>query len=279
MAQIDLGRLRFAWQGAWDNATAYELNDVVTNSNVIYVGIATSIPAGTLTTNTSYWAAMLDTSTFATDSDITTAVNNLVDSAPGALDTLNELAAALGDDASFSTTVTNSLAGKQDIVSGVSDTEIGYLDGVTSGIQGQLDTKQDIVANVSDTEIGYLDGVTSSIQTQLNAKAPLLADFVTDATTSRTITSSDAHKTILFTSGSDITITVDGSTDFPVGARMDFIQDGAGIITVTASTATIAAAETSTTSGSFTIGAQYSAATLLCVGTDSYRLIGNITAV
>ena len=250
MAQIDLGRLRFAWQGAWDNATAYELNDVVTNSNVIYVGIATSIPAGTLTTNTSYWAAMLDTSTFATDSDITTAVNNLVDSAPGALDTLNELAAALGDDASFSTTVTNSLAGKQDIVSGV-----------------------------SDTEIGYLDGVTSSIQTQLNAKAPLLADFVTDATTSRTITSSDAHKTILFTSGSDITITVDGSTDFPVGARMDFIQDGAGIITVTASTATIAAAETSTTSGSFTIGAQYSAATLLCVGTDSYRLIGNITAV
>ena len=34
---------------------------------------------------------------------------NLVDSAPEALDTLNELAAALGDDANFSTTVTNSL--------------------------------------------------------------------------------------------------------------------------------------------------------------------------
>lgn len=74
-------------------------------------------------------------------------------------------------------------------------------------------------------------------------------------------------------------MTVDASTDFPVGARMDFIQDGAGAITVTASGATIAAAETSTTTGSFTIGAQYSAATLLCVGTDSYRLIGNITAV
>ena len=44
--------------------------------------------------------------------DLTTAVNNLVDSAPGALDTLNELASALGDDANFSTTVTNSLAGK-----------------------------------------------------------------------------------------------------------------------------------------------------------------------
>jgi len=39
-------------------------------------------------------------------------VAGLVDSAPAALDTLNELAAALNDDASFSTTITNSLATK-----------------------------------------------------------------------------------------------------------------------------------------------------------------------
>jgi plastocyanin len=42
------------------------------------------------------------------------AVTYLVDSAPGALDTLNELAAALNDDANFSTTITNSLATKLD---------------------------------------------------------------------------------------------------------------------------------------------------------------------
>lgn len=48
----------------------------------------------------------------AKQSDITTAINNLTDSAPGALDTLNELAAALGDDANFSSSVTTSLAGK-----------------------------------------------------------------------------------------------------------------------------------------------------------------------
>lgn len=41
-----------------------------------------------------------------------TAIANLVDTAPATLDTLNELAAALGDDANFSTTVTNSLASK-----------------------------------------------------------------------------------------------------------------------------------------------------------------------
>ena len=47
------------------------------------------------------------------DSIVDTQINNLIDSAPSALDTLNELAAALGDDASFATTVTNSLAGKK----------------------------------------------------------------------------------------------------------------------------------------------------------------------
>ena len=39
-----------------------------------------------------------------------TAIANLVDTAPATLDTLNELAAALGDDANFSTTITNQIA-------------------------------------------------------------------------------------------------------------------------------------------------------------------------
>ena len=43
---------------------------------------------------------------------VDTEVAGLVSSAPGTLDTLNELAAALGDDANFSTTVTNSIATK-----------------------------------------------------------------------------------------------------------------------------------------------------------------------
>ncbi len=45
------------------------------------------------------------------------AVAAIVDSAPSTLDTLNELAAALGDDENFATTVTTSLAGKLDISS------------------------------------------------------------------------------------------------------------------------------------------------------------------
>lgn len=46
-------------------------------------------------------------------SEINTQVNALVSTAPGALDTLDELAAALGDDANFASTVTTALAGKQ----------------------------------------------------------------------------------------------------------------------------------------------------------------------
>ena len=49
---------------------------------------------------------------YATQADIDASVSALVDSAPATLDTLNELAAALGDDANFSTTVTNSIATK-----------------------------------------------------------------------------------------------------------------------------------------------------------------------
>jgi len=48
----------------------------------------------------------------ATSSYVDTSIANLVSSAPATLDTLNELATALGNDPNFATTVTNSIAGK-----------------------------------------------------------------------------------------------------------------------------------------------------------------------
>jgi hypothetical protein len=72
---------------------------------------------------------------------ITAAVGNVIDLAPSALNTLNELAAAINDDPNFFNTVATSLGTKQDKVTGVSDTEISYLDGVTSAIQTQIDAK------------------------------------------------------------------------------------------------------------------------------------------
>jgi len=63
-------------------------------------------------------AAGTNTTQIATTAFVSTGLANLVDSAPGALDTLNELAAALGDDANFSTTITNSIATKLPLAGG-----------------------------------------------------------------------------------------------------------------------------------------------------------------
>jgi len=49
---------------------------------------------------------------YATTGYVQTQITNLIDSAPAALDTLNELAAALGDDANFATTITTSIGNK-----------------------------------------------------------------------------------------------------------------------------------------------------------------------
>jgi len=137
-----------------------------------------------------------------------------------------------------------------------------------------------VTAGTALTGGGSTGDVTLNVDLAATTAAAGTASFVTDATTARTLTTAaDEGKTLQFTSASATVLTVNASSDFTVGARVDIIADGAGALTVTASGATIKAAETSTTSGSFTIGAQYSAATLLCVATDEYRLIGNITVV
>ena len=99
------------------------------NTTVNYIGNLTGSVTGTVSdisnhtttdltegTNLYYTDARVDTllgtKGYATQTYVDTSISNLVDSAPATLDTLNELAAALGDDANFSTTVTNSIATK-----------------------------------------------------------------------------------------------------------------------------------------------------------------------
>lgn len=86
------------------------------------------------------------------------AVAAVIDASPAALNTLNELAAALGDDENFSATITTELGNKQDKVPGVSGTEIGYLDGVTSSVQSQIDGKASVgsVTNAISTAASEL---------------------------------------------------------------------------------------------------------------------------
>jgi hypothetical protein len=65
-------------------------------------GVPTAPTAATNTNNTQ----------IATTAYVQAEITDLIGGAPGALDTLNELAAAIGDDANFSTTITNSIASK-----------------------------------------------------------------------------------------------------------------------------------------------------------------------
>lgn len=106
-------------------------------------------------------AIAVDTSTIATQSYVNTAISNLVDSAPATLDTLNELAAALGDDANYSTTISTALGNRLRV-------DVNNQ-GLTATQQGYALTNLGITA--STTELNYVDGVTSAIQTQLDAKA------------------------------------------------------------------------------------------------------------
>lgn len=57
-------------------------------------------------------------SNFITSSDVDTKISALVDSAPETLDTLNELAAALGDNPNFATTITEQIGNKVDKIEG-----------------------------------------------------------------------------------------------------------------------------------------------------------------
>ena len=162
------------------------------------------------------------------------------------------------------------------MVTYLSDTDaLEYYDG--SAFVG-VSNPGDITAVTAGTALTG-GGTSGAVTLNVDLAAVHTADFVTDATTARTLTSADAGKTILFTSASATVVTVNASTDIPVGQRVDIVANGAGALTVTASTATVTGAATSTTSGSFTIGDQYSAATLLCVATDTYLLIGNVAVV
>lgn len=88
-------------------------------SNVTNESKATMFTSAALTGTPTAPTATAGTNTtqIATTAFVETATANLVDSAPGTLNTLNELAAALGDDENFSTTVTNNIATKAPLAS------------------------------------------------------------------------------------------------------------------------------------------------------------------
>ena len=211
------GAMYFAHAGSWNKLandsqltnssnwdTAYSWGD---HSTAGYATTASPTFTGTPIAPTA--AAGTNTTQIATTAFVATEVANVIDSAPGALDTLNELAAALGDDANFSTTVTNSIATKlnssavstygltliDDADAATARTTLGLGTAATTASTDYATAAQGIkadsaVQNLSDlsitatatelntlngitsttAELNYVDGVTSNVQTQLDGK-------------------------------------------------------------------------------------------------------------
>lgn len=99
----------------------------------------------------------------ATPADVTAAVTAVIDAAPAALDTLNELAAALGDDANFASTVTTALAGKAAAVH-------SHVIADVTGLQSALDGKQAAGSYAAAVHTHGISDVTG-LQTALDGKA------------------------------------------------------------------------------------------------------------
>lgn len=137
--------------------------------NVAEIGYETDTNKFKIGDGTNHWA---DLNYFVDGAEL----SNIIDGAPALLDTLNELAAAIGDDPTFITTVATNLsnhASDSTNIHGIADTaELATKTYVNTAV-GNIDLsgKQNVVSGVSSTEIGYLDGVTSKIQDQLNDKA------------------------------------------------------------------------------------------------------------
>ena len=110
---------------------------------------------------TSTQSAGNDTTRVATTAFVTAAINNLIDSAPGTMNTLNEIAAAINDDANFNTTVTNLIAAKLPLAGGTMTGALAMnANAITSTGDLTLDVAGDIVLDADGGDILLRDGGT-----------------------------------------------------------------------------------------------------------------------
>lgn len=100
----------------------------INNALALKAPLASPAMTGTPTAPTA--AQTVNNTQIATTAFVKSAIAALVASSPAALDTLNELAAALGNDPNFATTVTNALAGKQPLDSTLTDLSGKTVNGI-----------------------------------------------------------------------------------------------------------------------------------------------------
>ena len=104
---------------------------------------------------------------YATTSYVDSELANLVASAPSALDTLNELANALGNDASFSTTITTSIGNNTSNITVLQGT-VSNIESDVSAVQSNITVLQGNVANIESDLTAVVSNVTTLQQDVAN---------------------------------------------------------------------------------------------------------------
>jgi hypothetical protein len=164
-----------------------------------------------------------------------------------------------GDDATFFTTGTATadaaipkalVTAKGDIVGA---TASGVPDNLAVGSNGQILTAD------STTAMGITWSTPTTLSLTINAQTG----------TTYTIVSGDLNKLVTLNNASAVTVTIPNGV-FSTGQQVNFQQIGAGQVT-------FASDGTTTFTGVGTkLRAQYSASTLICTGTNTFTLIGDI---
>lgn len=163
-------------------------------------------------------------------------------------------------------------------------TSLGYIGAGTvtsitagTGLSGGTITSTGTIAIDTATTV---DVSTAQTLTNKTLTAPVI-NLALNAQTGTTYTFalSDNGKLVTASNASAQTyeIPTNGTTAFPIGTQINIIRIGAGAVTIQATTpATTTVASTGATATAPTLRAQYSAATLIKVGTDLWYVMGDI---
>jgi hypothetical protein len=128
------------------------------------------------------------------------------------------------------------------------------------------------VSSVTSSEIGYVSGVTSAVQTQVDSKTAKLIT-TNRQTASYTLVLSDADKLVEMNVGSANNLTVPASV-FSAGQQILLAQYGAGQTTIVAGSGMTIRSN----GGKLKLNVQYSGATLIFLSSSEAYLFGDIVA-
>jgi hypothetical protein len=119
-------------------------------------------------------------------------------------------------------------------------------------------------------------GIDTTVSS-LNASA-IINTLTASTATAYDVLDTDQGKVLQFTASTAV-VTVGTATAFTAGQRVDILADSTDFTLSAGTGVTFSGAGTAGTALSFTVGAQYEALTVIGLGSDAYRIIGNISAV